>query len=134
MDNDLLNQTCPYCNSKVIIEDSIKIYKNKSYGYVYMCANYPKCNAYVGCHGNTQVPMGTVANMELRNLRHEAHKYFDQLWQRKNKKGFVNARFLGYQWLSKKLKLPMKKTHIGMFDQYQTKKVIELCKPYYKGE
>jgi len=129
---DLLNQRCPYCGSDTIIMDSKKIY-GKDYGYVIACRNYPKCDAYVGCHGKTQIPMGTIANKELRELRHEAHKYFDPLWKIKIKKGIYNGRYLAYSWLSSRMKIPLNRTHIGMFDEKKTKKCIEICKPFYEN-
>ena len=129
--NDLFNQICPYCYSKVLIKDSSIVY-GKSYGYVYICSNFPKCDSYVGCHPRSKKPLGRLANKELRNLKMEAHKYFDYLWALRKK--ITNDRWSrsrGYKWLSQQMKKEIKDTHIGMFDIEEVKKVIEICKPYY---
>lgn len=119
---------CRYCKGEVKFKDSSCIY-NKSYGMIYICTS---CGAYVGVHKGTSTPLGSLANKELRLYRKEAHKYFDNIWRRKKKTGDRYARSKAYKWLSNKMKLPPNKTHIGMFEIDQCKKVIELCRPYYK--
>lgn len=123
---------CPYCGGEVLYsETSNFIYaSNKNYGGVHYCENFPKCDAYVGTHKGTDKPLGRLANAELRGQKKLAHYYFDFLWKEKKKLGYSNARDLGYEWLSQKLDLPLKKTHIGMFDIETCNKVIALCKPY----
>src|SRR3990172_3378996 len=74
---------CPYCNEEALLIDSKDYYSNGvSYGMMYFCR---PCNAYVGCHKNSKEhkPLGILANRELRELRKEAHKLFDPLWQSK---------------------------------------------------
>ena len=46
-----------------------------------MCYWCKSCDAYVGCHNNTERPLGTMANKELRNARIKVHKLIDPLWQ-----------------------------------------------------
>lgn len=112
---------CRYCQSKVI-------YTKNNYGWIYKCT---KCNAYVGCHKNTQVPFGTLANKELRTYRTYAHKYFDILWRYKKKRCNDNyARHKAYAWLAKEMKINKNDCHIGYFDIDQCKQVIDICKPY----
>ena len=42
---------CPYCGGTAILRDASFVYGEKSYGgKVYVCSNYPKCDAYVGVH------------------------------------------------------------------------------------
>jgi len=40
-----------------------------------------RCNRYVGCHAGSGIPMGTLANQEVRRLRATAHQWFDRLWR-----------------------------------------------------
>ena len=40
------------------------------------------------------------------------------------------ARTLGYRWLSGQMGTPIELTHIGMFDEKQCKKVIQICEKY----
>lgn len=88
------------------------------------------CDAWVGCHapaqaggteglGDGTVPMGTLANAELRRWRSTAHALFDPLWQ-SGKMSRVQA----YGWLSKTMRLPREQCHIGMFDVGQCKAVV----------
>ena len=122
---------CQHCGSKVVLRDSSVVY-GKSYGFVWICSNFPNCYSYVGVHRNTTRPLGRVANNELRKLRIEAHKYFDHMWKLKQKRGCEeNARELAYKWLADELCLPVEHCHIGYFDKYLTQKVINLCKKYY---
>ena len=48
---------CPYCGAVSILTDSKVVY-GKSYGMIYLCRNYPKCDAYVGVHKRTNEPLG----------------------------------------------------------------------------
>ena len=124
---------CPYCKSPARLADSVLIYGNRSYGYVYVCQNYPKCDAYVGCHRGSKTPFGALANRQLREVRHVAHGVFDLLWKRKMEKSRCSkrkARSAAYLWLGKQMGIPPKNCHIGMFDVLQCEKVVELCRPY----
>lgn len=121
---------CPYCNGKVELKSCLHVYKKYYSEYVIVCENYPSCDSYVGTHKNGK-PLGRLANKELRQLKIEAHLYFDSLWKHKKNKGLTAARFKAYKWLSGELGLDVKETHIGYFDIETTKKVIKICKPYY---
>lgn len=84
-----------------------------------MCTN---CNAFTGVHNNSDKPLGTLANSILRTKRKEAHQVFDSF--RKKKK---MTRTESYKWLSQKMGLPFKATHIGYFEIEDCETVIELC-------
>lgn len=121
--------TCPYCSRRTKYVDSAVVY-GKSYGKIYYCA---PCQAWVGVHKGTSKALGRLANAELREWKKEAHKYFDPLWQKKIQQGSKkhDARRLAYKWLSEQMSIPIRETHIGMFDVDQCKQVVEICKPYY---
>ena len=125
-----MDNICPYCNGKILYSKSSKMIYGKDYGGIYYCENFPICNSYVGVHKNTKKSLGTIANESLRKKRKEAHYYFDFLWKIKYKKGYKNARTLAYKWLSKKMNINIKNTHIGMFNEEECDKVINICKPY----
>ena len=42
-------------------------------------------------------------------------------------KGGAIHRRTAYDWLSRRMGLPMDQTHIGMFDVEQCKRVVEIC-------
>ena len=122
--------TCPYCNSEAKLVDSSIIYHGKSYGWAYVCANFPTCDSYVGCHRGTDKPLGRMANKELRAAKSLAHKVFDALWPKKFYRGGLTRRQIrnhGYKWLSEELGIPYSQCHIGMMDTDLCKKVVEKC-------
>lgn len=117
---------CPYCGSTVVLKSADGIYRdNSKNAMLYVCSKYPKCDAYVRCHAGTKIPVGSMANHELRSLRKTAHDYFDQL----HKSGFMTKED-AYYWLAATVDAPMKHAHIGHLSEYYCKKVIEQSKMY----
>lgn len=117
---------CPYCGAEVVLREAKYVYhtnKSEDWGKVWVCSNYPKCNAYVGCHKGTTLPLGRLANTRLRTLKSEAHKQFDPIW----KCGLMSRRE-AYKWLASMLRIDINDCHIGMFDVKMCQKVIHLCK------
>lgn len=114
---------CPYCGAPVVLRDSNYVYhNNKNYGKMWVCSNFPQCDAYVGCHPNTTIPLGRLANKNLRHAKNRAHSAFDPLW----KSGLMTRRE-AYIWLSAMLNIPLEKCHIGMFDEKTCDKVVRVC-------
>lgn len=109
----LSGKQCHYCGADTALVDSSVVYgPGKDFGKVWQCQ---PCDAYVGCHGDTDRSKGSVANKMLRMLRKRAHAAFDPLW----KDGGPMSRDDAYAELSKHLKTPIDETHIGMFDSEQ---------------
>jgi len=107
---------CPYCKKEAEWVENKEIY-GKNYGKSYMCYLCRDCNAYVGCHNNTICPLGTIANLELRELRKKAHQVFDILWK--------TDKFLrkeAYKLLSNEFG---EEIHIGKSDIERCKQIIE---------
>lgn len=113
---------CDYCGRRAEFVDSKVIY-GKSYGMIYLCRCRPGY-AYVGVHKGTDRPLGRLADMELRELKKQAHAAFDPLWKEGRFKGHRKA---AYAWLSEQMGLPQEKTHIGMFDTAQCERVVQIC-------
>jgi len=120
---------CPYCREETVFVDSIEVYR-ESYGMIHLCR---PCKAWVNVHTGSDQAYGFVAKKELRDLRHAAHGYFDPLWQKKAAQGTKRkvAQAKAREWLAKELGIDIVECHMGMFDNKQCLKVIELCKPYY---
>lgn len=116
---------CPYCGGGVKLVSSSVVYKSKKLqkNKVWVCENYPTCDAYVGCHPGTEIPLGRLANEHLRNLKVEAHRQFDPIW-----KCSLMSRNEAYAWLADMLGLDPKDCHIGMFSPEVCKKVINICR------
>lgn len=114
------NVTCHYCNSKAYFKSSKVIY-GKCFGMVYICSNFPECDAYVGVHKGTKTPLGILANKELRELKKKCHALFDPLW----KNGEMNRKE-AYQYLANQLDIVVSKCHIGMFNNETCLKAIKI--------
>ena len=110
---------CDYCGKQSHFVDSTIVY-GRSYGMIYYC---PGCKAWVGVHKGTDVPLGRLADAQLRKAKIAAHAAFDTIWRRRR-----TTRKEAYKWLSEQMGLPVEKTHIGMFDLAQCEQVITLCK------
>ncbi len=114
---------CPYCGSHTVLRSADGIYfDNKKHEMLYVCKNYPRCNSYIRVIPGTAIPLGTVANQELRALRNEAHKYLSLLYR----DGFMTKQD-AYQWLAGKMNIPASAAHIGKMGEYSCKQVIEIC-------
>ncbi len=112
---------CRYCGSPVVYTSNAEIYgREYGEGKCYLCRN---CRAFVGVHPGTDIPLGTLANEELRRYRKTAHFYFDQIWMKPLR---ITTRYKAYDWLSKQLGISKEYTHIGMFEKEECLKTIEL--------
>ena len=112
---------CPYCGSTVEYRSADGIYHDNSNGtMLYVCSRYPECDSYVRVHAGTKIPVGSLANHELRSLRRTAHHYFDQLYQ----SGYMSKQ-VAYQWLADLISAPLSEAHIGHLGEYYCKQVIE---------
>lgn len=114
---------CDYCGKPARLVTGLVIYPHRpdlSHLRFWMC---DPCSAYVGCHKNSDrhVPLGRLANAELRTWKQQAHSNFDPLW----KSGEMSRRD-AYTWLADQMKLDFKKCHIGMFNVEQCKRVVQI--------
>lgn len=123
-------KVCQYCKADTELVSSKEIY-GTHYCYMYLCR---PCKAYVGCHGQTDISLGSVANEELREWRKAAKSWFNPLWQAKKAKGEKSARKRAYAWMRDAMGTEINTAHIGMFDIEQCKRLIDLCRPYYKSK
>lgn len=108
---------CPYCKKEAPWVENKEKY-GRNFGKSYMCYYCKDCDAYVGCHENTRKPLGTMANLELRQWRMKAHKVMDPYWRGQHK--FRRKEI--YNMLSKRFG---KSVHIGESDIEECKKIIE---------
>ena len=122
---------CPYCGNTTVLRSAEGIYKENSRNtMLYVCRNYPACDAYVRVQPGSNLPLGTMANGKLRAMRREAHHYFDQLYKRD-----IMSKDEAYLWLAEILAVPMSRAHIGMMGEYycglviaESKKLLQVCR------
>lgn len=111
---------CPYCAGPVALESNSLIY-GREYGdwpYTYICQ---PCDAYVGLHPFTDLPLGTLATRELRNLRKDSKAAFFALPNIN-----PNARNHAYEWLALRMGMPYEACHFGMFTIDDCKRVLKI--------
>lgn len=119
---------CPYCNGPVRLVNNSEIYRGREYGdwpYAYWCQ---PCDAMVGLHPATDLPLGTMADKELRDARKEAKS----LWQRVSSIEGM-SRNQAYEWLAKKMGIPKQECHFGHFDLERCEIAYSVCDKHIFG-
>jgi hypothetical protein len=112
---------CPNCGGPARLTDSAEVYHGRSYGPAYVCVKYPACDSYVGCHPNTEVPLGTLAGPELRRARNAAHRAFDGWWR-----GGGLRRSDAYRMLAERMGMTRKQAHIALMSEGECWRVTRL--------
>lgn len=119
---------CPYCLRLSVLVGGDVIYPHRadlSGKRFYQCK---PCDAWVGCHDGTNVPLGRLADKELRQWKIKAHDAFDSLW-----KTGAMKRSAAYKTMQRLMGMSQNEAHIGMFskEQCQTliRKIQELKNP-----
>lgn len=116
-------ELCPYCLVESELSYASELPYGRPPGRIRIC---PECGAYVYCHPGTETAMGRLADANLRKLRLKAHEWFDAIWKNKLKKSRYNA----YSWLSLRLGMNKDEVHIGLFNEEQCRRVIDICQRY----
>lgn len=108
---------CPYCGKEVIFTSNAEIYgREYGNGKCYKCV---ECDSYVGTHNGTKIPLGIIANKELRELKKKCHDLFDKTWDYK-----LHNRGQKYKELAEYLKIPVEECHFGWFNKEILDKAI----------
>ena len=114
--------TCPYCHRPANLVGGAVIYPHRPDLFGKRFYRCDPCDAHVGCHppankrgkggiGDGTVPLGRLANGELRKAKNAAHAAFDPLW-----KSGEMTRAYAYEWLSQTIGISRANCHIGMMD------------------
>lgn len=112
---------CRYCGATVELAKNSAIYGREvgDWPWVYKCT---RCDAHVGLHPYTGIPMGTLANKELRAARQAAKAVFNRKWESQ-----LMTRAQAYGWLAQQLGVPIQRCHIGWFDVAICKEIVQIC-------
>lgn len=117
---------CPYCGSPAICRPASMVHGDSTLEkglYLYVCSNWPECDAYVAAHKKDKRPMGTLANGNLRHKRILAHNALKEFQISRHME-----KWAVYLWLQGKLGLREDQAHIGMFSEKMCDRVIFLCR------
>lgn len=101
------------CGRPVEIVHHNDVY-GRSYGewpWMYRCS---ACDVRVGMHPFTDIPLGALADEELRRARKLCKTPFDKLWQ-----GGAMSRDDAYQRLAAHLGIAISDCHFGLFDAHR---------------
>ena len=125
------NIKCQYCGSQAFLRPASvldKTEKEDCGSMFYVCARYPVCDAYVTAHAGNHMPMGTLANRQLRQKRRAAHVAFNRLWQSN-----IMTRKEAYRWLQIQLGVDPEDAHIAKFLDYRCEETIRLCENFMRS-
>jgi hypothetical protein len=146
-----MNNFCDYCKQPAKLITGLELYPHRDDLAGLSFWKCEPCAAWVGCHkagarvhlGHASVtsdgtlPLGRLANAELRAAKSRAHAAFDRCWKSyavwQRHPAFDDAakypaarRRLLYGWLAKQMKLPPHECHIGMFTEAQCDQVVSV--------
>ena len=132
----MVNPVCPYCGqpARLVTGAWLHPYQPSCHGRLYWTCD--PCDAYVGCHlpkskggkGSGTLPLGSLANAQLRALRIQVHELFDPLWKQR----IIGNRHAAYRWLVKVMEVDYNQCHIGMFNDDQCRKAIQLLRRFHE--
>ena len=115
---------CPYCGSAATLHPASFVFGKSARpgSLLYVCNRYPACDSYVGAHQKTKLPMGSLADGDLRHKRIDAHKAFDWIW-----KSGLMTKAQAYKWMQAKLGIRSEHAHIAKFGYYMCDQLISIC-------
>lgn len=124
---------CSYCDARAKLVTGAVIYPGRNDLANKLFWHCPPCRAWVGCHpparengrggkGAGDVPMGRLANAELRRAKQAAHEALDPLWR-----SGEMTRQGAYAWLAGALQIPHKQCHVGAFDVDRCRATVAAC-------
>lgn len=124
---------CSYCGKPAALVSGKEIYPHRDdliHKKFWRCLS---CKAHVGCHpptahtqGRSDIPLGRLANAELRAAKQAAHEAFDRVW-----KDRLTSRKSAYGLLAARLGIRNSACHIGMFDVAMCRRTVEEGKKLY---
>lgn len=115
---------CHCCGGPVKLTNNRDVYNGQSFGdwpYVYRCA---QCQAYVGLHPDTDLPLGIMADRQTIQARKEAKTVFQRVVLVRHSRD----RNAGYAWLARALGIPTSVCHFGMFDHARALAARDVCR------
>lgn len=114
---------CHCCGGPVKLTNNRDVYNGHSFGdwpYVYRCT---QCQAYVGLHPDTDLPLGVMADRATIKARKDAKGVFQALVRER----FADRRNEAYAWLARALGISPSICHFAMFTEQQAERAGAVC-------
>lgn len=140
---------CDYCDGKVQLRKDVEIFGEDRGRMLWVCENFPECNTYVKAHAKPEfnyMPIGTLADPNLRKLREDVHQNFDHFWMPLDGESFrriytvcdnppheidgikPKPRMVAYWWLANEMDMDYYSCAISKFNEQQCRQAISICK------
>ena len=113
---------CDYCGKEAKLVYGDEVYPHRKDLHKSKFWECLPCDARVGVHRGTEVPLGRLANLELRMAKKAAHAAFDPFWREG-----TWSRSFAYTMLASAMRMKKENCHIGMFNEKQCQRVIDIC-------
>ena len=111
---------CDYCGGEPVIVRSEQIYaRPKIKCWMWICENYPNCDARVGCHPKSKRSLGKMADAATRKARMKCHNHIDGMW----KSGKYKRKQL-YSEPAHRLRISQHDCHIGHFTKEMAERAL----------
>lgn len=109
---------CSSCGGDVVIAHHTEVYGREysEWPWMYRC---PACDSSVGMHPFTSIPLGTLADRQLRTLRNNCKQPFELVWR-----SGLMSRDQAYAALADHLGMPVENCHFGWFDADQCRRAL----------
>lgn len=117
-------KACHCCGGPVKLTNNRDIYAGQSFGawpYVYRCT---QCQAYIGLHPDTDLPLGIMATKATIQARKVAKADFLALVSER----YAGKQSAAYAWLARALAISPSICHFGMFTEQQAGRAGEVCR------
>lgn len=117
---------CNVCGTAAVNPIGNHAIYGRPYGdwpYIYLCL---ECKAYVGIHPETDLPLGTLADSDTRDMRKAAKSLFLKI----NQRHFKRKRDKSYAWLAEKMGIDRSVCHFAMFDYDRAFQALEICNDF----
>ena len=122
---------CPYCGNSAYLKHKTEVLskekldmpigKTMKSEYLYVCKNYPQCDAMVWTYPGTHIPYGILADAKLRKKRMLAHDCICTIIRLE-----IMSKSKVYAWLRSCLNYNKKLMHISKMDHAMCDEVINL--------
>ncbi len=113
---------CQYCKKCANLVKGDEIFPERESTRELLFYRCDSCDAHVGVHKGTIMPLGTLAKSGLRKRRNSVHNIFDPLYSNNT----FSSRTAAYEWLARMLNITIDECHIALFNELMCSRAIDI--------